>query len=232
MLKQLSVLLFVFFSVSCSKTAFLRYEGFKKWSHSPEGLFNYICNLGNQVKSVDGIVWIKLKSPEFSGQFAAHVSADASFNTKIELKNFLGHPVAVITLIQDRIEVVLPEGLVHQVNWDAFPIYWLNTLFLGGIPCPKKEQVRSLQASENSLIILAELVQNSNKVLEEFRFSFRQQDGILWPERLEWNKNQVQISFDNPDSKIKSPAKWEIKSTTGFFLKALWKSRNIEVSEK
>ncbi len=107
---------------------------------SVDRLLHLTCEAGQGVKQVDGSIWLKTQSKDIHGQFSASVLAKAPDDLKLEITNFLGGTVALISVSQGHYEITQgpsePVTASGDDSWGGIPLKWANALFLGSIPCP------------------------------------------------------------------------------------------------
>lgn len=199
-----------------------------------------------------GNLWLKIKSKEVSGQFAAQARVDSRGELDLEVLNFLGGTEAVIQVRGTRYEVrdshgkKVQEGVGENGVWAGLPMRWAHDLFLGRTPCPDLQakadgdgDVRSEWLDEGVLRLTAPLSVTSRDpaALQEFNYRLRGKPGELVPESLQWStrtsdavspaeKVSVEFRFDNVDSKTGSFRKWEAHSNRGD-LKVVWRDREL-----
>lgn len=198
-----------------------------------QDLYSAACNLGHSVKSSQGVVWLKVKSKEYSGQFQAHISAQSSDQMKMEILNPLGGVEAIIQTNGDRYKIqrlgrenTTEEGFGQ---WGGLPIQWAPTLFLGRIPCPRGKNIKLSKTEQHELKI--EVPPTLSQSAERFTFQFEKVSDQYWPISLRWEKldqpmNDVEFRFSEPDKTDSSPLRWDVKSSRGL-IKARWRERSV-----
>lgn len=197
-------------------------------------LYSAACNIGRSVKSSQGVLWLKVKSKEYSGQVQAHVSAQSSDQMKMEILNPLGGVEVVVESKGDyfRIQRLGREKSTEEGvgQWGGLPIQWAPTLFLGRIPCPKGENVKLTKTEHHELRIEVPSTQTQNA--EQFIFQFEKISNQYWPISLRWEKlnqpahEKVEFRFSEPDKNNLSPLRWDVKSSRGV-IKARWRERSV-----
>lgn len=203
----------------------------------PRALLGKACQAGAEVKSVKGSVWLKAKSKEASGQFPANVDAPAADRLKLEVTNLMGGTEAILSVEGRRYKIQVPnkKGRDEQgeSSWGGIPLQWANALFLGRIPCPEGATTKDAVLSRgNDGELIVETVQTLDRLPERFVYRFRTFEGAPWAESLYWERKgiagstpvAVDFKFEDPESKTRSPQKWEAKGTQGE-VKVRWKDR-------
>lgn len=201
-----------------------------KRSESPAQLFASACQIGRANNSVQGHLWLKATSKEFSGQFPADVNVKAPDQLKLEISNVLGGTEAVIRVDGESYEVfsgnVNPQKKMQGYgSWGGIPLRWATDLFLGKIPCPETQQGWKLSLDQDEQLVVAK-VEKGVFGKERFTYRFRDIKGKPWPEFLLWERagDKVEFKFDDPESEGFSPKKWEAKSMLGH-VKVRWGKR-------
>jgi hypothetical protein len=203
----------------------------------PRALLAQACEAGAGVKSVKGSVWLKAKSKEASGQFPAEVAAPSADRVRLEVTNPLGGTEAVLSVEGSHYKIQVPNHKERNErgdrSWGGIPLEWANALFLGRIPCPDASRAKDAKLSRGPA---GELVVETPKTLdrlpEKYVYRMRAIDGGFWAESLHWERQGiagsapvvVDFKFDDPDSKTRSPLKWEAKGAQGE-VKVRWKDR-------
>ena len=195
-------------------------------------LLHLTCEAGKGVSQVNGTVWLKTLSKEVQGQFNASVMAWAPDRLKLEVSNFIGGPIALISVHKRHYEIVRgsgePMGAEDVDSWGGIPLRWAADLFLGRIPCPTSLEHLVVFKDEASELN----VEDRNDALGTQNFIFkykRLEDGSPWPESLHWERGapfeaRVDFKFDKPEQGTLSPLQWEATSKDGV-IKVRWKDR-------
>jgi hypothetical protein len=195
-------------------------------------LLNQTCETGKGAKEIEGTIWLKTQSKEVHGQFYASVLATAPDQLKLEVTNFLGGTVALISVKKTHFEITKgpsePVSNSGSDSWGGIPLRWATDLFLGKIPCPTLSSHLVLKKEEaNQLTIEAP---EDPLGAQKFSFKYRKgNDGLPWPESLHWErfsdpKERVEFKFDKPETVTLSPLQWEASSSEGA-IKVRWKDR-------
>lgn len=200
------------------------------------------CDLGKKATRVDGVVSMKVKSPESSGQFPADVAADATGKLRMEITNLIGGTEAIISVDQGHYKIEIP-GKPEQTEkgsgvWGGIPLRWAPDLFLGRIPCPKGPN-----APQNSPKIATQSLVKPGTVKlvteggihgdpETYLYQWNLKAPAPFPESLIWERSgqfgqKVEFKFEEFDPESQGPKKWEAKSNQGE-VKVRWKSRKIK----
>lgn len=200
-------------------------------------LLSQACQAGAVVKSVKGSVWLKAKSKEASGQFPANVEAPSADRLKLEVTNLMGGTEAILSVEGRHYKIQVPNKKGRdehgESSWGGIPLQWANALFLGRIPCPEgvaaKDAILS-RGPDGELTV--ETPQTLERLPEKFVYRFRVFEGTAWAEGLYWERKgiagstpvTVEFKFEDPETKTRSPQKWEAKGTQGE-VKVRWKDR-------
>ncbi len=203
----------------------------------PRALFTEICETGSQVQSAKGAVWLEAKSKETSGRVSGVVDASSSDQMKMEITNPLGGTEAVISITGHHYSIRVPNRKERSEDgdhsWAGIPLRWANALFLGRFPCPEGEAMKTAASQMTPEGELAVRVPARSKDPEElYRYRFRPFEGRPWVESLHWEKVTgskakpvyVDFRFDDPESKTRSPRRWEAKGVQGE-VKVKWSDR-------
>lgn len=205
--------------------------------YSAKDLLALTCRPGDQVQSIKGSIYLKLKGKDLSGQFPANVNVTDPENLEIEITNPLGGSEALIHVTPQSYTVVRQkEGEekkhVETATWGGIPLAWAIDLFLGRIPCPSLDPkaVLSSKISIDPTGKLSVLLEKRNgEGHQKFIYSYEEHQGHPWPSALHWEQDgaqaaQVDFEFGSPEKKTLSPQKWEAKSAENF-LKVRWRTR-------
>ncbi|MEO5968913.1 MAG: hypothetical protein ABIQ95_03225, partial [Bdellovibrionia bacterium] len=199
---------------------------------TPELLLHRTCELGKGTKQTEGTVWLKMLSKEVHGQFNASILALAPEELKLEITNFLGGTVALISVREGHYEIT--KGPSEPVNasgydsWGGIPLSWATDLFLGKIPCPASDEHLVLTKEEANQLTVE--IPSGPLGAQTFNFKYRKSDdGLPWPESLRWArlsepKTTIEFKFDKPEQGTLSPLQWEASSSEGA-IKVRWRDR-------
>lgn len=203
----------------------------------PRALLGLACQPGMTVNSVKGSVWLKAKSKEASGQFPAVVDAPSADRLTLEVTNLMGGTEAVLSIEGRKYKIRVPNKKSRDAQgestWGGIPLQWANALFLGRIPCPDASIAKDATFSRTEQgDLIVETPQTLDRLPEKYVYRFRTFDGSLWPETLHWERKGiagsapvvVDFKFEDPESKSRSPQKWEAKGAQGE-VKVRWKDR-------
>jgi hypothetical protein len=202
-----------------------------------ERLFHQTCEIGKGTKQVEGTVWIKALSKDVHGQFNASVLAIAPEEMKLEITNFLGGTVALISVREGHYEITKgpsePLNASGYDSWGGIPLRWATDLFLGKIPCPvNSDRLILVKEEANQLTIEAP---SDPLGAQTFNFKYRKsEEGLPWPESLQWvrssePKAKIEFKFDKPEQGTLSPLQWEASSREGV-IKMRWRDRRRGIS--
>lgn len=202
---------------------------------SPELLFEMACLPGQKIKSQTGSVWMQIRSSESNGQFPALVNAEHPSQLRLEVTNLIGGTEAIIVVQGDQYRVNIPnqkkEFEKGLGSWGGIPLHWATDLFLGKIPCPRKDlytkQILSL--TEEGALTIKSSTSGNQTASENFIYKFRKWGSLFWPEALRWERAGpspliVEFKFDQPEEKTGSPIRWEARSIRGE-VKVRWRDR-------
>lgn len=201
-------------------------------------LLSEACEPGSQVKSAKGSVWLSARSQEAKGRFPAYVAAEGLDQLELQVTNLLGGTEAMITVKNGRYRISSPSKKVREEEgfgaWGGIPLNWATELFLGRIPCPSTDEMKTARVATNGEGALVVETQPSLKGEgERFVYTFRKWAGTPWPETLRWERKgplgvAVDFKFDDPEDRTRSPRKWEARSSLGE-VKVRWKERDIVI---
>ena len=199
-------------------------------------LLHQTCETGQGAKQVEGTVWLKTQSKDVHGQFNASVLATAPDELKLEVTNFLGGTVALISVREERYEITKgpsePVSASGYDSWGGIPLRWATDLFLGKIPCPTISDHLVLMKEESNQLTIEDL--GDPLGAQKFNFKYRKSDdGLPWPESLRWErssepKGAIEFKFDKPEQGTFSPLQWEAKSSEGA-IKVRWRDRRRSI---
>lgn len=195
---------------------------------SPQDLYSVVCSVGQNLHSVSGEASVKIKSKEVSGQFQAHIQAEAPQNLFLEVDHPFKGVVAQVSIKNEIYEIksfnedppFTERGLR---TWNGVPLELVHALFFGKIPCPKTSEFVDLGISSQGELRVREKNQN------QWTYEFKIWNDKPWPDRvifenLKGKSQKIEMLLDDPDSKHGTPLKWEIHSYEGF-IKVRWKER-------
>lgn len=200
----------------------------------PKYLLDQACSAGRMVTSARGSVFMKAKSPDAEGQFPADVSAQAPSKLRLEVQNPIGGTEAIISVEEERYELQVPKkkeaGEKGTGSWAGIPLKWATDLFLGRVPCPRSEEIQSSTLNDKGGLEI-QTAASVRGGAEKFVFTFKKESGEPWPETLHWERFgafavSVDFRFSDPETKTRSPQKWEAKSARGE-VKVRWRDRRI-----
>lgn len=229
--REILSLLFLFSGLFLSSCATTRSVTSK---YTPQELYAFACQSGKTIESVQGQVWMKLKSSEISGQFPANVLVNAPDQLELEVTNFLGGTEAAIFITRDSYEIKNLRGKsekqkVGTQTWGGIPLKWATGLFLGRIPCPTLSASAHLSIESDGDLNIR--IGDSGKPgAQTFVYSFRDVEGKPWPDSLHWealsSMGIVDFEFEDPEKETFSPKKWTARSPRGE-VKVRWRERSI-----
>ena len=199
----------------------------KGQDRDPKVLQASACKPGKDLKKVTGSAWLKVRSPEASGQFPGSIEATDPDRMRMEVTNLIGATEAIVTVLGDQYKIEVPKKkkVSHgQNSWGGLPMRWATDLFLGRVPCPTPAQwdrAKITVTADGTLV--ADLESK-----EKYEFKFRTWGNELWPEKLRYESAQgaIDFSFDDPEDGTGSPKKWEAKSAKGE-VKVRWRDREV-----
>ncbi len=222
-------LILLFLSSACSTPHRVRS------GYSTKELRIAACNPGQGVSSVQGHLWMKASSNDFSGQFPADVSVQSPDQLKLEIVNLLGGTEARVVVNRDHYQIWGEKGQRESKNegygsWGGIPLRWAVTLFLGKIPCPEMDKKLRFSLNEDGGLVV-DTQGPLEAWAERFTFEFQEHQGKPWPSFLKWQRldmpgSEIDFKFEDPDRDTLSPSKWEATSKTGK-IKIRWKSREF-----
>ncbi|MBL7716028.1 MAG: hypothetical protein JNL01_11240 [Bdellovibrionales bacterium] len=202
---------------------------------NPEKLISSACSLGRKASRVDGVVSMKVKSTESSGQFPADVAADATGKLRMEITNLIGGTEAVITVDQGNYKIEVP-GKPEQTErgsgiWAGIPLRWAPNLFLGRIPCPDKIAVDGKSLQQPGIVQLKTEAGVQGDA-ETYIFRWNLKEPAPFPDSLTWERagtfaQKVDFKFEEFDPETQGPKRWEARSSQGE-VKVRWKNRKIK----
>jgi hypothetical protein len=213
-----------------------------KGDADPKPLLEQACSPGAGVRSAKGSVWLKAKSNEASGQFPAVVDAPSPERLKMEVTNLVGGTEAILTVEGRRYTIEVPKQKNRtergEHSWAGIPLQWANALFLGRVPCPESAARKDATLSiggDGELVVQTKA--SLDRLPEKYVYRFRSLDAGVWPESLHWERQGiagsspvvVDLKFDEPEPKTRSPRKWEAKSAQGE-VKVRWRDRQIDLA--
>lgn len=226
------VLICFLFVVSCAHRPVLN-------NKDPRLALHEICQIGNNIDEVRGSAWLKIKSPNKSGQFPANIFVKSPNQLQLEVTNLLGGREAFIKYEKNKVKIERPnqettqEKLDQSELWNGLPLQWAITLFLGRFPCPsEKEEKLIIEITDKDELKIQQ--QNTHET-ETFLYQLKKWQDKPWVKALIWEKKnstknenalQITFSFDRPEETTLSPKKWEIVSSHGE-IKFRWKDRQI-----
>ena len=207
---------------------------------NPQEVMNHICHKSQTPQEVKGTVWMRAKSREASGQFPAHVLAQAPDQLHLEVTNLIGSTEAIIQVRGESYEIAVPGKNRRKKQgygtWGGIPLFWAHRLFLGQFPCPSRAQLdaaRLNRVEEEGLKVRVERKTHTEEhpSYEEYTYYFSKWSGKPWVSELVWVRKgvvsaQVEFKFSQPDDETGSPLKWSAKSKRGE-VKVRWKDRRV-----
>jgi hypothetical protein len=204
---------------------------------TPEALLAEVCSIGQSVHEVKGVVLMKVKSKEATGQLSGDVHAQEPGSLQFEILQPMGGVWATVK-IEGQDYSIDVAGKPEQSRkghavWAGIPLRFANDLFLGRIPCAKGHAVFGKDQSGQEVLIVTGAGAN-----ETYLYRFRSLgDGPadFWPESLSWRYRgyqtvTVDFRFDEPEKGTRSPLRWEAHSTGGpnsGEMKLHWRSRDL-----
>ena len=200
----------------------------------PKYLLDQACSVGRSVNSAKGSAFMKAKSPDAEGQFPVDVAAEAPSKLRLEVQNPIGGTEAIILVEGERYELQVPKkkeaGEKGTGSWAGIPLRWATDLFLGRVPCPRSEDIHSSKLNEKGSLVI-QTTASVRGAAETFVFTFKKESGEPWPDTLHWEREgafavSVDFKFSDPESRTRSPQKWEAKSARGE-VKVRWRDRRI-----
>jgi hypothetical protein len=208
----------------------------------PDELLAQVCSIGKDVGEVKGVVLMKVKSREASGQLSGDVHAKAPSSVELEVLQPMGGVWATIR-VQCSDYAITVEGKPEQSRkgryvWAGIPLRFATELFLGRIPCAAVGKagagsvpVHAVIDSDNELVVDAPGEHGSEKFIYRFREDPSAGRLVFWPESLHWvsapgsrSEVSVDFKFDEPEKNTRSPLRWEAHSVGGE-IKIHWRSR-------
>ncbi|MDR3606689.1 MAG: hypothetical protein P4M08_04820 [Oligoflexia bacterium] len=198
-----------------------------------DSLLAQTCSIGRSVSEAKGVVLMKVKSREASGQLNGDVRAQAPDTVELEILQPLGGVWATIRVQGPNYSVDVSgkpdQGRKGHRVWAGIPLRFATDLFLGRIPCPPTGSRADAQInSENELVVKGGGPNSSGT----FIYRFRVHEGSFWPESLHWELGlqgdgpvAVDFKFDEPEAVTRSPLRWEAHSDRGE-IKLHWRHRD------
>lgn len=201
-------------------------------SRDPRYLLDQACSPGRTVTAAKGSIFMKAKSTEAEGQFPADVEAKAPARLRLEVQNPFGGTEAVISIEDQKYSIQVPKKKEQDQegygSWAGIPLRWATDLFLGRIPCPPSAEIRQTRVTDKGELEI-ETTGSLQGAPEKFVFAFRRESDESWPETLRWERTgtfavTVDFKFQDPETRTRSPLKWEAKSARGE-VKVRWRDR-------
>jgi hypothetical protein len=205
---------------------------------TPSELFAQACLPGKGLTEAHGVVSMKVKSHDGSGQFSGNVRAEAPDVFNLEVLQPLGGTWATVTIHGNDYTIDVPgkpeQGRHGFEVWGGIPLRFATNLFLGQIPCPTHVEMNAASAiivsspdGKHDQLVVGPLPSTNDR----YTYRFREEAGSPWPEALRWESSDrsgpivVDFKFDDPEKNTRSPLKWEAKSNRGE-VKVRWRDRN------
>jgi hypothetical protein len=206
----------------------------------PEELLDQVCFIGKDVQEVKGVVLMKIKSREASGQLSGDVHAKAPSSVELEILQPMGGVWATIQ-VQGTDYTISVAGKPEQTRkgryvWAGIPLRFATELFLGRIPCAlgAAQGGRAAHVAinlDNELVVDVQGEHGPEKFIYRFREDPSAARLVFWPESLRWvsapgsrSEVSVDFKFDEPEKNTRSPLRWEAHSVGGE-IKIHWRSR-------
>jgi hypothetical protein len=207
----------------------------------PSEILAQICSVGAGIEQASGVVQIRAKSPEASGQFPASVLVKSLGRIlDLEVTNPLGGTEAKIHVEGTQYKIEAGRGKTTRQEkgmgtWGGIPLHFAVDLFLGRVPCPRQQELKITVEPDHFLVVRVPASLSSGEEIFRYGLESSYRGQPAWAKSLEWKRSGieqsgVQFLFFAPEESTRSPTRWEALSDRGE-VKAKWREREIRKSK-
>lgn len=178
-------------------------------------LYREFCSLNDRFTTVEGRAWIKLKTPDQSGQFPLTFYSPNSSELEFEVIDLIGTPLGNLELKSDVLTIKLGNKQQrYKKNWNGFPVQWLSALFRGGVPCvdqaPKEVH---FDPAEQRIMVKFDSPFASQWIYQLRNESLK--SGVKWVELQKSDSpDTMRMDFGDLMERQDVPKNWNLKSKT------------------
>lgn len=190
------------------------------------------CSIASGVREAQGVVSMRVKSKEASGQFSATVHAWAPDRLSLEILQPFGGTMAIVKVENDIYTIDVPGKPEQNVKgyqmWAGIPLRWAAGLFLGRVPCLPQEgrEAASVSINDDDDLIVESRGESRGPAPETFVYRFREENGAYRPASLHWEAEPRGIPPTKVDFMFSDEDRWEARSDRGQ-VRALWREKNV-----